>query len=608
VLLPLVWTEEKWDGLARDQQLFILNAITDFKFFFHKVFLPFHTEAIGEKDNFAKALPKHIAELCDSLQMAAPSALVPFEKDDLRQSIVVRVLPTGHMKSTVFSQAFPSWLIGINRRISILSASASSETAERAIWAVKMHLEENPRYISIFGRGREEDSKGPWQQRKIVVERPISTPNPTMMAAGAGTEIEGQRFDIALADDISTNINSATENERQKIINWMNQVVWARLHPSRRMLLVIGTMHHSADYIGWLRAKCFNPQAEDPEEPFDADPAIDFKQKKAVLRGQWPPRKIDDAKPFASDNVVWDPDLEVLWPEFWTKERLLEDYHNDPGAFALTRQHALQLGENQAFPLLVLEEMCRADGTSNPHGFLRPKIRAWHLGIGREANQEILEHTGVRLKRLVLSIDPASTGARPGTDPDFTAVELWCVTDDNVRLLLWLERFKESDPRIIRDRFQVIIDDFRPDEVVYEVQGMERFFTTDLARQVDFPIRERSLKKNKADDERYMAGFAAGGMMWYAWGDGYSIAMMSPFEQELVEYPFGKHDDTVTAALHAFGILRTGMEIGPECASVIGPPDDESNPERPELKKEKQRNISSIRERSFGVPARAWHR
>jgi len=548
VLLAPVWTQEQWEKLSPAQQQFIYNAHTDFAFYFYKCFLPFHSEMEGEK--YPPALPWHLREFCADLYAAIPSALLPFNKEDIPENIVALVWPMGHGKSMT-TYALCTWLIGINRRISILSASASAETAELTVEAVKRHLEENERHIDVFGRARLPDSTGPWQRRKFTVERPVQRHAPTMFAAGAEGEIEGRRFDIAILDDVTTAKNSQTAHMRETVKRWINQVVWTRLHPQRRIMIVVGTMHHPDDYLAGLKRLAATTPG-----------SVRFKQYPAILRGQWPPAKIDQSKPYSLDNVVFDPELEVLWPEFWSKERLFEDWLNDPAAFALTRQHQVVTNEGALFPQALLELNCRADGAENSFGNAKPVIRAWKTGLPKERNLAIYEAQGVRITQTVLGIDPAASAPRPGTDPDYTAMALWGQTEDGINICLWLDRFRDSDPARARARIAEAIRTLSPDEVIYEAQAMERYFAIDLSREVGFPVKTRALKSLKQEEINALAGYAAAGMLMYAWGDSQSQAMMSVLEEELSEFPHGRHDDTVIASLHAVQILRRRRGVG----------------------------------------------
>jgi len=597
LLLPPVWTPDNWKALNPQLQRFIYDACTDFKFFLHNVFLPFHSEVEGEP--WPTKLPWHIEQLCNDLQAAIPDALVPFKKSDPSRPIMVWILPTGHFKSST-AYALSLWLIGINRSVSILSISASGETAERMVSAVKLHLTQNQRFIDIFGPARLDDTEGPWQARKFTVERPIRRQSPTMFAAGVETEIEGHRYDIAIADDVTTGRNSSTPGNRTAVKETMTKVVWQRLHPSRRILLVIGTMHHSDDYLAWLKRRAES-----------GDSMVQLRLFPAVLRGKWPPDKKDRSKPYrlpnGTWNVEWDPELEVLWPEFWTPERLLEDWLQDPGAFALTRLHIIQAPEGQLFPLEVLQHNCRADGKVNNMGVEKPAITAWHPEWGRARNEAMTAQQGLRLKRIVLAIDPAATAPRPGKDPDYTAIELWGLTEDNLRVLLWLDRFRTGNPTAARERIAEPIRAFEPDEVVYEALSMDRYFAIDLAKEIGMPIKTRPLTKTKAEELNALAGFAGSGMMLYAWGDERSATMMSVFEDELASYP-GAHDDTVTAALHAFALFK--QKRGPEGGEAkILTSDDETvengekkTPRRPE---DAPRPFN-LPPRPLAVPGRFW--
>jgi len=357
-------------------------------------------------------------------------------------------------------------------------------------------------------------------------------------------------------------------------------------------------MHHYDDYLASLKIRAQR-----------GDYSIRYREWPAILRGQWPPHKKDPSKPYklpdGSWNVQWDPELQVLWPEFWTREKLLEDWLNDPGAFSLTRMHIITPPEGQLFPLSVLQQNCRANGLENMFGTVRPSITAWYVEWDRRRNMAKTEAEGLHLKKIVLAIDPAATAKTPGREPDYTAIELWGLAEDNIRVLLWLDRFRTGDPRIAKERISKPILAFEPDEVVYEAQAMERFFAFDLSHELGIPIKTRGLRRQKNEELHSLAGFAGSGMMLYAWGDPRSEAMMAIFEEELSQYPHGRHDDTVTAALHAFWVFkeRKGPEGGK--AVVISKEQEEKNEEKNERRRTTVRDWRHVPRRLI-MPERVW--
>lgn len=179
---------------------------------------------------------EHIRILCDHAQQVA--------EGKIRRLIVT--LPPRHMKSTLFSEAFPAWCIGRDPQTEVIISSYNDSQSAKMMTASRLLMTE-PEYNRTFP-GQE------WVQDNIydAMLRGKHNGRPNMISRGPGSGITGSGGDIIILDDLFKSPEDAYSSARRdKIHDWFLTTILTRLSPGGRIILV-GTRWHYDDLIGRL--------------------------------------------------------------------------------------------------------------------------------------------------------------------------------------------------------------------------------------------------------------------------------------------------------------------------------------------------------------------
>lgn len=207
--------------------------------------------------------------------------------------------PRGHGKSTV-AIAWTAWCLGRNRDLRILFVSAVEELAKERMRQVESVLSDR-RYLSIFGDLRPRKAEGLlWNDTfKVVSGRSPHAKGYSLMAAGAGSNILGNRADIVIADDLVSLENSSTLHQRQQLRRWFWEVLWPICEPGGQ-LIALGTRFFYDDLY-------------------------------AELKRKWDTK--DGVITFAAEDEHGDP----IWPERFSKEALMDERRSMGSTFYLAQ-------------------------------------------------------------------------------------------------------------------------------------------------------------------------------------------------------------------------------------------------------------------------------
>jgi predicted phage terminase large subunit-like protein len=134
---------------------------------------------------------------------------------------IIDVEPRGFSKSTRYSLAFPIWLVLYKKRRFPIIFGGSQAMANDALQSIKDEFEQNERIADDFG-----EMKGKiWKANKITLSNGLA-----IAARGAGASTRGikngpDRPDIAICDDIMTDLVAASKKGRDRIYRWFKRVV-----------------------------------------------------------------------------------------------------------------------------------------------------------------------------------------------------------------------------------------------------------------------------------------------------------------------------------------------------------------------------------------------
>jgi hypothetical protein len=204
--------------------------------------------------------------------------------------------PAGHGKTTLVSTLLPIWAVckNPNIRIAIIGKN-ESEAKDKIARVIMAELMGNDTLIRDFGPFVPSSDNKSWSLTSLTVEkRTIRAKEPTIAFFGSGSKgTLGHRADWVICDDVVTEKNSATPEQRGSMREWFNQSVQTMNLPGGR-LTVIGTLF-------------------DPEDLYnDLFHLIDPEHGKPIYHVQH------------EDAIVDEENHVTLWQEWWPWVRLME--------------------------------------------------------------------------------------------------------------------------------------------------------------------------------------------------------------------------------------------------------------------------------------------
>ena len=180
--------------------------------------------------------------------------------------------PRGHAKSTLLSVVYSSWKLLRNPEERILVASATMDLAEKLIGEVRSRFMGQMQLfpgvyvdvVDIFphlevrsaggGMASKAHAGGPCHSFNIAGRSAGMGREPSMFAGSVGSSLAGNHPTLAIVDDPSTEQNSKTYGERQKVIEFINQMVPLMYSP-QSPICHIGTCWANEDVSSVLRER-----------------------------------------------------------------------------------------------------------------------------------------------------------------------------------------------------------------------------------------------------------------------------------------------------------------------------------------------------------------
>jgi hypothetical protein len=245
----------------------------------------------------------------------------------------VLMMPRGHSKSFLLV-ALLLWHIGQDASFRGAIVSATQEQAMKMLRAVADYIEHSWKLKLVFPHLRPSNRKNePWTQTAITIERPPGTRDPTLVAVGLHGAILGARLKFVVVDDILTQENTATEEQRRKTIEWIDGSVLGTLdRKGNTRAWLVGTAWHPSDLLhkaterGWATLKMDitgNIRVQDDADEFIRVQGGDYWDHEGIR----PTNPDNPGLQFEFRLVAHDPDPSgevLLWPEQFGGKKELE--------------------------------------------------------------------------------------------------------------------------------------------------------------------------------------------------------------------------------------------------------------------------------------------
>jgi predicted phage terminase large subunit-like protein len=205
-------------------------------------------------------------------------------------------------------------MVGKYPDIHIGVVSKTSSLAEEILLSLMTRMENDQRYIEIFGELKPKNAQK-WTTQELIVNRREISKNPTIKATGLMGPQTGGRYDLIIKDDLIDEENVRTPLQFEKVLTWHDKVLTPTLYPWGGDI-TIGTRWHYADLYAELMKRY----------PCDV--------KKAIIEPQPNPNGT------YNEGAV----CTSLWPEYWSLPKLIQkkkdigsiifdcQYQNDPTA------------------------------------------------------------------------------------------------------------------------------------------------------------------------------------------------------------------------------------------------------------------------------------
>ncbi len=274
-------------------------------------------------------------------------------------------LPRGFGKTYHLAIAYPLWEIARNHSLRILLVSSTADLSRKSLSAITDHIDRNDRYrtwarvldgnrIGVVPRRRVRQNRNEhWSAESIVIARnEIAMRDPTIQAVGLFGSIISRRADIIIVDDVCTQENSATEEQRRKVKEWFRTTLLPVLVPGGRVIC-LGNTWHMDDLM--------NELLKDPQfQVKKRVPSILREASRQDLWQEWANIHLDEsispeeqmvrANAYRAEHKAdMDEGIEVLWPERFPYEDLYLKRIADPFSFARMYMCDPSIRPNQKF-------------------------------------------------------------------------------------------------------------------------------------------------------------------------------------------------------------------------------------------------------------------
>lgn len=439
-------------------------------------------------------------ELCDYTTSILPNPPeLPDNPDfDPRKNLLLLLMPRGTFKSSVVTIGFSLQMILNEPNIRILIDSETFSKSKAFLREIIGHLTENEKYREIFKAihgmypYEKKSSAKLWTDSELILPcRTRSLKEPSISCAGIDVTKNGMHYDLIIMDDLHSETNVTSAEQIQKVVDHY-KLSFSLLDPGKP-IIIIGTRWHELDLYRHI--------IEYEGEDFN------------VLV-----------------KSAYNPDGSLFFPEVLS-ESALDKIRKRQGSGIFSKQYLNQpvSDENAIFKLKDIVRI------------------PWEQIKGRPIN-------------WYLSVDPSYSDPRGTSNySDFAAFVLVGMDYQRELYIRHLKRAKMTYSEVIDEIFRIFtdrkFDDIKNWKIILEVIGTKslsyELVNEQKRRNTWLPVTEiKTQPKSKEERIRALAPF-------YEYGHIYHIKecpQLEEFEQELLHFPVGRHDDLIDAVANVLDI------------------------------------------------------
>lgn len=438
--------------------------------------------------------------------------------EDERNKRLAVIAPRGHAKSTLASLIYPLYRTAFNLSNFIVLISESLDQTNSLLRDLRDQIEFNERFRYYFGDLSGESIGLKWTESDMITSNNVRLYGRGTRQRIRGAKFNGMRPDLIILDDIESELNTETPEQREKLKKWLNGSVLPAVRPDIGRVFFIGTIVHFDSYLADLKN--------------DTEGKLGWKTL------------------FFSATQ---PDGTVLWPEVYSKERLEEEKSR------LEAQGQIDVYyreyENEAIPPgtgIATRSDIRVEELDYKWF---PEEKCW--GIKEDVSEEGSDKPEYKYVPMFtfLGIDPSLGKA----GRDRSGVAVYGVSATGKQYLLEAKAMMLTPSTFIDTVFQ-LMDNWKCRSLTIETTAFQEVYSTYLYEEMRkrgnyFTINE---KKPRTSKDQRLLSLAP---LYKSNG----ITHAKNFEEyvlELISFPKGKHDDILDAVYYAReDSYRPAMEI-----------------------------------------------
>lgn len=466
------------------------------------------------------------------------------EKELKRLQIFV---PPGSMKTRLASNLFPAWVLGKHPNWSFLAIGADFEFAVDTFGRPTKEIVELPQYQAIFpGTVLKKDVQGAgrWDTSK----------KGRFVARGAGQGLAGRRAHIAICDDIMN--EQTTDTDRAKINKWYQRGLRTRLLPNGAEI-IINTRWHLDDLSGNIMKVDKNSKV--PWRVVSIPALLDQKTSKLLRKRTDPPDYLVPGTSF--------------WPELWPTERLLEIKQTMPVSDwealymqnpvpeegTIIKRNGIRRWSDSSPPkcLMVVCSMDTAYSQKERSDFTA--CTTWGVFLKDTSLKENRDIANSKTSWLNTDSRNASGEGDDDDDGEDIPYDLPGYFGDGLKdtpdkiacvILLGAQRGRWSFPELC-EKAKEINNEFKPEFFIIEQKGSGISLLQAL-NETEIPLAAFKPEVDKEKRLHFVSPFFNQGRVFFPDNKDWA----NEVEEELLQFPYGKHDDYVDTTSQAIQWLR----------------------------------------------------
>ena len=448
--------------------------------------------------------------------------LVDRAKRNLSKEKLLVLAPRGHGKSYL-SLIHAVWRLVTDRDCTILIVSATAGQAEKRLKAIRQYLED-PKIVADWASDDMQpfqDETTSWLNNRIYLKRAGKIIDPSIEAIGIGGAVTGAHVDLIILDDVEDSTTAASEALRRRSKEWLGGTLMPILNRGG-LLLTIGTRKGTNDLYGDM--------LKDPTTTAIVDSAIiRFPTSYSFVS-----ERVDGRDVYTDVLIEGEEHAAVLWKEERPLKFLLMELATVGSKMFAREMQNQPVSDDDAVFHTHWIEAAQARGKDYSFGEVPEEIESLVVGID-----------------LALNTDPTIAAKN---DSDYTVLTALAVTITGDRYLIGLERFRGVSPDELYSRVIKFCKQqpFLVSEVRIEKNSFGALHALALKGRTDLPLREHhTTKRNKAEGIARVAVLLENGKVVLPNRTVEDQNRVRWLTDELLTFPFNKHDDTVMSLVIA---------------------------------------------------------